>query len=135
MADRQLIVRILGDDRSLQQAFDRSGRRTATFQGQLAGVAGGMTRLFAVAGVTLGAAGAFRGINSAVDAASDLNEQISKSRQVFGDASAAMERWSETTAQGFGIAQREALAATGTFGNLFRVIQIAPEQAGAMSRA
>lgn len=136
MADtRDLLVRILGDDRSLQAAFTRTERRTKQFETRTQRVGAGLTRAFAAAGVTLGLSFGIAKARQMADAASDLNEEISKSRQVFGEASAAVEDWSETTASSMGIARTEALAATGTFGNLFRVVGLAPKAAADMSRS
>lgn len=135
MAERQLVVRIIGDDKSLQQAFARSERKTKQFQGQLVGVGSSVKGAFALAGVGVGAASLFAAISRSVGAASDLNEQISKSRQVFGESSRDIEAWSETSARAFGLTQREALAATGTFGNLFRTVGLLPQQMAQMSQA
>lgn len=136
MADtRDLLVRILGDDRSLQAAFTRTERRTKQFETRTSRLGAGLTRAFAAAGVTLGASFAIANARKLADSASDLNEEISKSRQVFGEASASVEEWSTTTASAMGIAQTEALAATGTFGNLFRVVDLAPAKSAAMSRS
>lgn len=146
MADtRDLVVRVIGDDRSVQQMFTRTERRTKQVQGRmdslnqtsrgfLSGFGGKSSLLFG-SGAFIGSAAITAGIKRSVDAASDLNEQISKSRQVFGDASLSIEKWAETTASAMGISQREAIAATGTFGNLFRVIDLAPKQSAEMSRA
>jgi hypothetical protein len=135
MAERDLVVRFIGDDRSLNQAFTRSTRNAKQFEKRTMTVGSALTRTFAGLGITLGTIGAFKGVEKAVGAASDLNEQVSKSRQVFGDSSKAIEEWSQTTAVSLGISQREALSAAGTFGNLFRVIDLAPDKAGEMSRA
>jgi hypothetical protein len=146
VADQELIVRIIGDDRSLQQSLNRSTRAVTQFEGRTnksaQGIRGALTGAGAASGGALlfgsaafvGTAALTAGITKSVKAASDLNEEISKSRQVFGASSAAVESWARTTAQGIGISRTEALRATGTFGNLFRVIDIAPEKAAEMSR-
>lgn len=136
MADsRDLLVRILGDDRSLQSAFTRTERRTKQFDSQTRNVASGLSRAFGAVGISLSTAAVFSELSKSIDAASNLNEQISKSRQIFGQSSETIENWSKTTAEAFGISQAAALEATGTFGNLFRVVDIAPAAAGDMSRA
>lgn len=134
MAERDLVVRFIGDDRSLNQAFTRQERRTKQFEGRTAAVGANLRTAFAAAGITLGTATAFSQIEKAIGAASDLNEQVAKSRQIFGPASRAIEDWAQTTASSMGISERAALSATGTFGNLFRVIEVAPQQASEMSR-
>ena len=55
------------------------------------------------------------GLNKSVQDASDLNETISKTKVVFGDAQASIETWSRSSAQQLGISQRAALDAASTF--------------------
>lgn len=72
----------------------------------------------AVVGFAVGFAGqAIAGeIGSAVVAASDLNEQISKSRVVFGDASSAVEADAAAMAEAFGVSKREFIDAASSIG-------------------
>jgi hypothetical protein len=135
MPDRELLVRIVGDDRDLQRALGNTNRRLEQIDTRTQTFGRNIGRAFAAAGIALGTAEVFRLAGDAVDAASALNEEISKSQQVFGASSEAIEDWSQTTASAFGISQRAALEATGVFGNLFRVVDIAPDQAADMSRA
>lgn len=86
------------------------------------------------------AAGIFAGVqikqflSGAVSAASDLGEEMNKTSVVFGDAAAGIQDFSETTASALGISQREALAAAGVFGNLFRAMDIGEGASAQMSR-
>lgn len=50
-----------------------------------------------------------------IEAASNLNESISKTEVIFGEASAEIRAFSKTTAAALGISQREALDAASTF--------------------
>lgn len=145
MAERDLVVRLIGDDRDLNRAFTNTERRTRQFEsrmtatnqtlrGALSGFGGRSALLFG-SGAFISTAAITAGIAKSVEAASDLNEEIAKSQQVFGDSARDIRDWSTTTASSMGIARVEALRATGTFGNLFRVVDIAPEQAAEMSRA
>ena len=52
----------------------------------------------------------------AVKAASDLNEVMSKSSVIFGDAAKEVQKFGDTTAKSFGISKTEALNAASTFG-------------------
>jgi hypothetical protein len=135
VAEQELLVRIVGDDRSLQQAFARSARSTEKFETRTQTVGRSLGRAFAAAGITLGITAAAAAAGRMIKAASDLNEEISKSEQVFGASSRAIQVWSEQTATSIGVAQTQALQATGTFGNLFRTVGLAPEAAGEMSQA
>lgn len=52
---------------------------------------------------------------------------------VFGQQSAVIERWASTSAKSLGISRQAALEQAGTFGNLFRALDIVPEAAARMS--
>lgn len=55
------------------------------------------------------------GLRPAVDAASDLNEAVSYSDQVFGDSAGQIDQWSEKAAKALGQSKREAIAGATTF--------------------
>lgn len=93
----------------------------------------GMRKAFVPAIAVVGAAGV--AAKKSVDAASDLEEQINKTGAVFGKSAPVIQKWSETTAQGIGISQREALEATGTFGNMLVPMGIARGRAADMSKS
>ena len=76
---------------------------------------------------------AVAGIGIAIKAGSDLNEQLNKTRVVFGDASKKVIEFSETTATSLGIAQSDALTAAGNFGQLFDAANLASGAAADMS--
>lgn len=145
MADRELLVRIIGDDRDLQRAFKNSERGAGRFEsrmsklnqslrGGLTGGFGGGSALLFGSGAFIGTAALTKAISESIQAASALNEEISKSRQIFGDSSVAIESWAQTTASAIGVAEVEALRATGTFGNLFATVGLGQQQAGEMSQ-
>lgn len=69
----------------------------------------------------------------AIDAASDLNESMSKVQVVFGDSAKSVIDFSKTAATGLGQSQAQALAATGTFGNLLRALGLTTTQSADMS--
>jgi hypothetical protein len=155
MASRTLSVEVTGDASGLERAFNRAGKSARSFSGQIEGTfgarAGGATRSFerfntvirknAFVGGLAGGAAVLGGqqladqIKQSIDVASNLNEQVSKSRAIFGDASAAIEDWSKTTARSIGIARDQALEATGTFGGLFNTVGLAPAKAADLSRS
>lgn len=69
----------------------------------------------------------------AVNAASDMNEELGKSEAVFGKFSKSVIAWSKTTTMAFGISRGEALQATGTMGNMLRAFGITGDEASKMS--
>jgi hypothetical protein len=87
----------------------------------------------ALAGV-LGGAAIIGGIRKTITAASDLNEEIDKTKVVFGQSSGAVLSWSKTTATAMGLSQRAALGAAGAFGNMFRAMGLGQQEAADMSR-
>lgn len=137
-----MIVRVIGDDRSLQAAMARDQKAVATFgntsTSSLQKFDDAFTRTQKIAaGGFLGGAAVTAGlaaIKTSVDAASDLNEQITKNQQVFGQSSKAIQEWSETTAQSLGVSESAALTATGTFGNLFKALGVGNNQSANTSK-
>ena len=69
-----------------------------------------------------------------VGAASDLDESLSKTRTVFGDASASVEKFAQDAATNLGLSTQAALEATSTFGNLFTAMGINAGKASALSQ-
>lgn len=86
-------------------------------------------------GVGLGIAGplAAAGLFKAVNAASALEEQMNKTKVVFGSAAAGVVEFSKTTSSALGISQRAALEAAGNFGNMLNTMGFAQEEAAQMS--
>lgn len=66
----------------------------------------------ALAGIAVGA-------KTAVSAASDLNETMSKSRIVFGKHAADVEKWAKSADKNLGLSKNAALSAAAQFGDLF----------------
>ena len=56
-----------------------------------------------------------KGLDTAISQASDLNETVSKTKVIFGDSGAEIERWSTNSARQLGVSQRAALDAASTF--------------------
>jgi hypothetical protein len=90
-------------------------------------------KLLGAAAAAAGAAVAINFGRQAVDAASSLNESISKTNVVFGTSSAAIRQWAESSATDFLMSKQAALEAAGTYGNLFQAFGIGQSQAAEMS--
>jgi 3D (Asp-Asp-Asp) domain-containing protein len=88
----------------------------------------------AATGLVAGLGGAVMAAKSFVDAASDINESLTKNQALFGRYSKGIERFSKTTASALGVSRREALAAAGTFGGLFDAINIGEKDSARMSK-
>lgn len=83
--------------------------------------------------ITLPMVAASAGIYKAVQAASTLQESLSKTEAVFGENAAQVKAWARTTSAAFGVNQQAALEAAGTYGNLFRAFGLSSGQAQGMS--
>lgn len=81
--------------------------------------------------VPLVAAGA--GIYKLTQAASTLQESISKTNAVFGENAAEIRAWAKASATAFGQSEQKALEAASTYGNLFQAFGIARGEATKMS--
>ena len=118
-----------GVKKGLAQVESETKRRMG---GVGADVKKGFEKAFVPAIAGLGAV-AF-GAKKAIDAASDLGEQVSKNTAVFKGSAPEIEKWSQTTAKSLGVSQRAALEATGTFGNMLVPMGIARDEAATMSK-
>ena len=98
------------DNRGIQKAEGAFGNFSRNVGKQLRNVAIAATAI----GVAVGAA-----VTKAVGAASDLDEAVSATRQIFGDASDAVLAFADSAAEAFGQSKQEALDGAlvfGTFG-------------------
>lgn len=73
-------------------------------------------------------------ISTAVTAASDLNEEVSKSSVIFGQASDDIRAFAQNAVESMGLSETAAMTATGTFGNLFKTIGMGQQEAANMSK-
>lgn len=98
----------------------------------------GSFRMITRAAVTLGAAflamASTRFLSGAIEAASDLNETVSKTATIFGSSSDAMMKWASNSAQAMGLSKQAALEAASTMGNMFVQLGSGSETAGQISR-
>lgn len=94
-----------------EQAFDKAGGGVNKLGTNLKNLAGTM-------GLVLGAQEVIAFTKRTIDAASDLNETISKTQQIFGTASASVEAFAANSAKEFGMSKRAALDAASSFGGI-----------------
>lgn len=135
MAERDLLVRIIGDDKDYQRALTRAGKGAGTLDARLSRSAGGLARWGKAAAVAGAGAAAAIGVVAikTVGAASDLNEEVNKSAVLFGKSSGAVLNWSKTTASNLGLSQRAALEASSNFGAMFSTIGLGDKVSAQMS--
>jgi len=116
-----------GDTTKFHKATQDVESKTESVGSKLKGVFAGLGG----AAAAFGAVSFFKG---SIDAASDLNESLSKTQVVFGDSAKAVQQFAETSAKELGISKRVALEATGTFGNLFSALGLGQKPAADMSK-
>jgi hypothetical protein len=131
LATRRIEIEILGNSADLERAFARASKDAKGFdrnirnagRGALAASLSfkGLGRSIAFAsGAFLGGAGAIAVLKQSSSAASNLNEQLSKSNVVFGQSSKEIEEWSKTATTSLGLASDQAIEAAAGFGALLR---------------
>lgn len=72
-------------------------------------------------------------LTDSITEASDMNETLSKSRNIFGPLAGDIEKWSKTAEQSFGLSESAALGVTAQFGNMFQQLGFTGEAAVAAS--
>lgn len=109
---------------------------TGRLQKELGGIGRTATAVaLGMGGLSIAVTASRQAIEGTVDAASKLNESMSKSNVVFRESAGAIEKWSKTSAEGFGLSQRQALEAAATFGNLFSAMKIGLPEASRLSKS
>lgn len=81
-----------------------------------------------------GAAAFTAGMKKSIDAASDLNETVSKSKVIFGDAAKEMERLGDKAAKSMGLSKRAYLDAAAGLKGLLDNLGLAQDESTAWSR-
>ena len=128
MARSTIAVRFTGDTADLKRSIDEVDGKLQSVGGKAASFAKKAAVPMAIAATAAIAFG-----KSAVDAGSNLNETLSKSNTVFGEQAAAIEKWANGAAKGFGQSKTQALEAASSFGNMFTQLGIGEQQASQMS--
>ena len=128
-------LRAIGGD---VQRLERQVESASSAFGGLGGMLGKLGGIGLAAGgvgaIVSGVQGAIGAMGSLVTQASDLNEQVSRSDQIFGAAAQSVQRFARESAQSLGIARTEALEMAGNFGQLLRTSGLTEDAAADMSQ-
>lgn len=127
----ELNTKLTADIRDLQRGLTRAQGDIDTFAGK-----GGST-LGSFGKKVVGAFAVKEILDfgmAAVKAASNLEESLNKSNTVFGQSAGVIRQWAEGAATDFGLSQRAALDAAGTFGNLFVQLGFGADEAANVSQ-
>jgi len=111
---RSLKLSIFADVSNLQKNLKGAEQDTRTFGDKLGEFGKKAAAAFAVAAAAAVAFAAKYGVD-AVKAAADMNETISKSQVLFGNASKSVEEFAARAAKNFGQSRQQALDAAATF--------------------
>lgn len=126
--DSRGIERALRDFKRLQTGSEKAAFTLRSMDKAAVGLAKQLGRFVAIGGAVAGVIG-----QNLVTAASNLQEAQNKVTAVFGESAKEIQRWAEGTAKSFGISERAALEAVGTYGNLFRAFGMGAGAAQEMS--
>lgn len=135
-AERELTLKITGDARGLSRAFGKVQKESGRMEGGLRRTGrafAGLGKAAAIATTAVAAAGLVMG-KKAADAASDLEEAVNKSNEVFERSGPAMLKWADDAATAMGMSRDAALDGAASFGAMLKPMGVAPQQAAVMSR-
>ena len=130
------VVEVTADARGVPRAIAKDiedGESVTRAAGDKVGkqVFGGIIGAWAAIGGTQIIADFFTG---SITGASDLNETLSKSSQIFGANSTAIESFGNNAARNVGLSKEAAIAAAAGFGDMFTQLGFATDAAAAMSQ-
>jgi hypothetical protein len=115
MADvRTLKLNLLADVDQFSKSLKTADMDTQTFGKKLSKFGKNAAKAFALAGAAASAFAVKVGLDG-VQAASDLNEEVSKAEVIFGDVSDEIKAFAKTADRALGLTQTEALKASSTF--------------------
>jgi hypothetical protein len=137
----KLIIEVIGDVSHFEKSMRQASRSTDRFnrsvgqasRGAIAGTLAfrGLGRSVAFASAAfLGGAGLTAAIRGSISAATNLQEQTSKSGVVFGRAASQVQRFADDA---LGLARDQALETASAFGALFRPLGLTENQAASLS--
>ena len=128
---RTMTVNFVGRTDQLDKAYKRVNKGSQNMSATLTrGLRTGMT---AFAGIGAAAAGFVALAKPMVDMASNVNEAMSKNKQLFGESAKAVTEFAETAAENLGLSRRETLIAVGDFGALTSAMKMTEEEGSHMS--
>jgi hypothetical protein len=116
-----LAVKLALDAAAYDEGFKKAQGGLDSFAGNAAKIGGALSLAVTTPVVAFGTA--------ALGMASDLNETTSKVQTLFGEQATAVQAWSSTSAEAYGLSQQAALDSVATIGNMFMQLGAGSEQA------
>jgi len=134
-----LIIPLVGDTKelikSLREVEKEADKSAKAMSGKLGNIVGEMMKIGGAmtVGLTAPMIPIVDDMMTIVNAASDLSETVSKVGVVFGDQADEVLAFGDSAAQALGMSKNEALAAAGTYGNLFVSMGMTTDKSAEMS--
>ena len=128
---RTMTVNFVGRTDQLDKAYKRVNKGSQNMATTL--TRGLRTGMVAFAGIGAAAAGFVALTKPMVDMASNVNEAMSKNKELFGESAKAVTHFAETAAENLGLSRRETLIAVGDFGSLTSAMKMTEEEGSNMS--
>jgi SLT domain-containing protein len=134
MADiRTMKLNLLADVSNFSTGINIADTEAKGLSGKMEKYGKRMAKAFALAAAAAGAMAVKIGLES-VKAASDLNEEISKSEVIFGDVSDEINAFAKTADRALGLTQKEALSAASTFATFGKASGLAGKDLSSFSK-
>lgn len=124
-------VKRLGNDATT--AFDGADKAGGRFSTTLKNIGTTAAGFIGAQVFTAGLSKAVEFFGTSTQAASDVNESLSKVNTVFGTSGKAVETFAQGAAKNFGLSKGAALDAAGGFGNMFTQLGVGQGEAAKMS--
>lgn len=129
-----LFVSLGIDTRDFQEGIANAREETEAARDSFRVAGLSLTDLKSGFDMALGAVGpVVQALKQTIDAASDMNETVSKSQVVFGEMAGAVEAMGNSAAKAMGMSKNEAIGAAATYGNLFVSMGIGSKASADMS--
>ena len=128
----QAIVRLELDTKKYTAEMEAAQAQTVGATNSMGAATSRFGGIAKAAFLGLGVAAA-AGVAASISAASDLNEQINKTKVVFGSAADEVLAFSETTAKSLGVSETAALTAAGSFGQILDAAGLTTDATSKMS--
>lgn len=134
MADvRTMKLNLLADVSKFSTGINTADKEAKGLSGKMEKYGKRMAKAFALAAAAAGAMAVKIGLEG-VQAASDLNEEVSKAEVIFGDVADEIKAFATTADRALGLTQQEALSAASTFATFGKAAGLSGKELSKFSR-
>jgi hypothetical protein len=126
-------LNLLADVSKFSTGINTADKEAKGLSGKMEKYGKRMAKAFALAAAAAGAMAVKIGLEG-VQAASDLNEEISKTEVIFGDVAGEIKAFATTADRALGLTQKEALSAASTFATFGKAAGLSGKELSTFSR-